>query len=312
MDRRKGKKVGACRDGDKGKEAKKMLLTDLPTSMVMEILSWLPLKSLFECSEDDFPENESRYLCINQIVKAPDRGLIQIEETIFSPRLNLPDSSFNLVNSCNGLVLLCGTERNLVYVCNPVLGEFITIRVPKGTKRTSKAFCFGFNVKTNQYKVVQTFYVNGEGRKAEVYTLGTRSWTSLGNAPFSIGCMRFNTFLHGACHWVDYSKSNDKKIACFDFEKDLFREVPSPPQYKPERDGSLKLGVIGDSFCASCYRDDDPFQFDIWVMKDYGVKESWTRQFRITKYESLFDSHIDYCYPLMLLKDGRMLLTYNE
>ncbi|OMO95327.1 hypothetical protein COLO4_15974 [Corchorus olitorius] len=328
----------AREDGSKGKEAK-MLLMDLPTGMMMEILSWLPLKSFFKCRcvcktwlqilsnphfaklhlsrspssiliHNEVPKREARYLRLYQIVQALDSGFIQIEETIFSPRLNLPDSSFNLVNSCNGLVLLSGTERKLVYVCNPVLGEFITIKVPEEDNRNSKAFCFGFSVTTNQYKVVQTFYVNGEGPKAEVYTLGTGSWKSLGNAPFSIslGCTRFNTFLHGACHWVRYS---EQRIVCFDFEKEMFREVPSPPQYKHEPNDCLELGVIEDSLCACCYRDDDSYRFDIWVMKDYGVKESWTTQFRI-KHTFLSDSHCDYYYPLILLKNGRMLMSYND
>ncbi|OMO98355.1 hypothetical protein COLO4_13970 [Corchorus olitorius] len=50
MDRRKGKKVKACEDGDKGKEAEGMLIEiDLPTGVMMEILSRLPLKSVSKC-----------------------------------------------------------------------------------------------------------------------------------------------------------------------------------------------------------------------------------------------------------------------
>ncbi|OMO76615.1 hypothetical protein COLO4_25510 [Corchorus olitorius] len=50
MDGEKWKKMRAREDGGKGKEAKMLLtLIDLPTVMIMEILSWLPLKSLFKC-----------------------------------------------------------------------------------------------------------------------------------------------------------------------------------------------------------------------------------------------------------------------
>ncbi|OMO94183.1 hypothetical protein COLO4_16488 [Corchorus olitorius] len=191
MDRRKGKKVRDCQDVNKGKEAN-WVWTDLPTGIIMEILSRLPLKSIPNCRGSSVV-----YLRLYQI----DRTL-NCEETIFGPRLNLPDCSFNLVNSCNGLVLLSGTGKKFVYVCNPVLGEFITIKVPEKDKRNSKAFCFGFSAKTNQYKVLQTFYANKEGPKAEVYTVGTGSWTSLGNAPISIKDqgLCFDAYLHGAFH----------------------------------------------------------------------------------------------------------------
>ncbi|OMO88540.1 hypothetical protein COLO4_20224 [Corchorus olitorius] len=340
MDRREGKKIRFCVE-----EAKK-LLTDLPTVMVVEILSWLPLKSIFKCRcvcktwlqiisnplfaklhlsrspisiliHEKVPKREAGYLRLYQVVEALDSGFIQIEETIFTPRLNLPDSSFILVDSCNGLVLLCGIEMKLVCVCNPVLDEFITIKVPQEDKRTFNAFfCFGFSVKTNQYKVVQTFYVYGEGSKAELYTVGTGSWKSLGNAPYcsNLGYTRFNTFLHGACHWVEYLNFNlnDQKIkiVCFDFENDMFRDLPSPPQFKPEKDDLLMLGVIEDSLCACCFREDS-YQFDIWVMKDYGVKESWTMQFRIE--DTFFPySRGDYYCPLILLKNGRMLMSCSD
>ncbi|OMO57924.1 hypothetical protein COLO4_34989 [Corchorus olitorius] len=332
----------------KGKEAKiEMLLTDLPTGIIMEILSWLPLKSIFKCRcvcktwlqiisenphfaklhlsrstisiliHNEKPEREAEYLRLYQVVQALDSGFIQIEETIFRPRLNLPDSPFDLVNSCNGLVLLRGNERKLVYVCNLVLDECITIKVPEEDNRHSIAFCFGFSVKTNQYKVVQTFFYGepGEDFKAELYTVGTGSWRSLGNAPFclNLGYTCFNTFLHGAYHWVECLNLHvsDEIIVCFDFENDMFREFPLPTQIKPKASDHLKLGVIEDSLYACCYHNDDSYQFDIWVMKDYGVKESWTKQFRI-KHTFLSHTYFDYYYPLMLLKNGRMLISYND
>ncbi|OMO94179.1 hypothetical protein COLO4_16484 [Corchorus olitorius] len=47
MDGRKGKKV---RGGNKGKLEANRVWTDLPTGIIMEILSWLPLKSVSKCS----------------------------------------------------------------------------------------------------------------------------------------------------------------------------------------------------------------------------------------------------------------------
>ncbi|OMO69218.1 hypothetical protein COLO4_29208 [Corchorus olitorius] len=343
MDRRKGKEIRVC------VEERKKLLTELPTGLVMEILSWLPLKSLLNCRcvcktwlqiisdfhfaklhlsrsavsiliHNLYPCIQARYLRLYQIVKALDSGFIQIEEMVLGPRLNLPEYEFSrnvdLVNSCNGLVCLHEFGmRDLLYVCNPVLGEFITINVPEGGNKTRKAFCLGFSPKSNQYKVLQTFYANGAGPIAEVYTVGTGSWTSLGNAPISIFEHRsFDAYLHGAFHWVTYSDDGNSKgqIVCFDFEKDMFGEVPlfQFPCGRA-RITFLNLGVIEDCLCVCGYPDYDFNHFEIWVMKDYGVKESWTMQFRI-KHKSLSYAFSDWFYPLILLKNGRMLMSYGD
>ncbi|OMO94180.1 hypothetical protein COLO4_16485 [Corchorus olitorius] len=167
----------------------------------------------------------------------------------------------------------------------------------------------------NESEVVQAFYDRG-GPKSELYIVGTGSWKSMGNVPYCTNleyhhsCFKFNTFLHGANHWLEYSSFNGQRIisiVCFDFENDMFREVPSPPK----GDDQFMLGVIEDSLCACCFCDDDPYQFDIWVMKDYGVKESWTKQFRI-EHTFLPDRLGDYYYPLILLKNGRMLMSHND
>ncbi|GKF33083.1 hypothetical protein Tco_0106283, partial [Tanacetum coccineum] len=49
-------------------------------------------------------------------------------------------------------------------------------------------------------------------------------------------------------------------------------EVMQPVYDKGEKD--LKLGALGHGLCvAGSYRDD---HVDLWVMKVYGVKDSWT------------------------------------
>ncbi|OMO87439.1 hypothetical protein COLO4_20655 [Corchorus olitorius] len=276
MDRRKGKKVGACQDGDKGKE-------DLPTGIIMEILSRLPFKFVLNC----------RCVC---------KTWYQIISDPHFVRLHLSRSPVSILAQ-NG------------FRSGRVLGEFITIKVPEDYKRDGKTFCFGFSSKTNQYKVLQTFYANNrEGPKAEVYTVGTRgSWTSLGNAPISIKDQGFcfDAYLHGAFHWNNVVHSN-LQIVCFDFENDMFREVPSP-QFPHRQVKSAMLGVLEDCLCVYCYPDPVYSNFEIWVVKDYGVKESWTLKFHFTHTPSIFHTHCyDHYYPLLLLKNGRMLMSYNK
>ncbi|OMO98371.1 hypothetical protein COLO4_13964 [Corchorus olitorius] len=260
----------------------------------------------------------------------------------FTSRFDLPNMEyFSLVNSCNGLVCLSGgedeEEEESIYVCNPVLGEYITIQLPEESSwRCYGSFGLGFSSRSNEFKVLRTFRDENFGLlrnrthtvKAEIYTLGTGSWRSIENVPddIDISFLGFNSFLHGTLHWATI-KGYPKfccKIICFNFEEELFGEIPVPPQFEPDFGSGdahhqLKLGVYDGCLSACCFRGDGAWEFDIWVMKEYGVKESWVTQFRIDAYEAycetdfyIEEDNITGCYPLIFLKNGEIMFSFNN
>ncbi|KAF7831455.1 F-box protein interaction domain protein [Senna tora] len=122
------------------------------------------------------------------------------------------DDKFDVLNSCKGLLCLCGPmDRNPLVVCIPVTGEFI--RLPEGSKILRKAIDCGLDImKTREYKVIRVFdsYARDpenaknwlyNGRVAEMHTLGTGSWKNvdIGIVPYRL---EFPTSLNGALHWL--------------------------------------------------------------------------------------------------------------
>lgn len=182
--------------------------------MVMEILSRLSIKTLFNCrrvckdwlsiisnpqfahlqasrlplgiliKSHSFVKN-SRKIKFTQIVEFSGSDMrLEKMRFAFAPKTSLPILEFRMVNSCNGLLCLSGESRDdPLYVCNPILGEFITIPPNDKGRYRAPLDGFGFSLKTNQYKVLQSFYpmVNPECRsidylEVEIYTIGTGVW----------------------------------------------------------------------------------------------------------------------------------------
>lgn len=121
--------------------------------------------------------------------------------------------------------------------------------------------------------------------------------------------------MHETLHWAtenNLAVCCYGAITCFDFEKDLLGEVPAPPQFKLDMLSfdRLRLGVFDGCLSACCYRANGAWELEICVTKDYGVKESWTTQFRINPYVT--DCKTDYYYPLIFLKNGEILISFND
>ncbi|CAL0302892.1 unnamed protein product [Lupinus luteus] len=230
--------------------------------------------------------------------------------------LNIP--KFGIVNSCNGLLCVCTSPfNNPIYVCNPITGEYIMLPKPK---LNPNLFCyymdeeekselyksnfvvsgFGFNPKTNQYKVMrmmeletttETRYVT-----VQVLTLGSTSWETIGSIQSwdSIGVRlaqitgpiikdasykkSFCVYLNGSVHWLCNSTYNTMFIASFNFENENIVEILPPSQLRYEGKqgvGNMRLGVLND--CLYLTDVDSYVNFKIWVLKDYNDRKmSWT------------------------------------
>ncbi|MFQ6645221.1 hypothetical protein Gotur_019469, partial [Gossypium turneri] len=166
------------------------------------------------------------------------------------------------------------------YVCNPILGEFITIQQPYKDRCISRFWGLGYSIATNQYKLLQSYYPTLELNypTAEIYTIGSGTWRSIGNTPTGSVSLPFNAFLNGALHWSKSSLGGEF-INSFDFDTERFGIVPPPDHFQEldKESGDTTTGVLGG--CLFIIHLAISELFEIWVMKEYGVKESWTKQF---------------------------------
>lgn len=233
------------------------------------------------------------------------------------------DHTYSIVNSCNGL--LCLTEpagRGSVVVCNPVTGEFIYL--PEscnfGTDTINIRVGLGFSPKNNQYKVIRMFnrlikdrmtgsFDWSKFEMVEIHTLGTDSWRSLDISELKIDLLKSITYLNGAMHWL-YSERNgvkdSRRIVSFDLDKEQFdfHDVASPA-CAHRKSCYWDMTVVGRYLCLCTIASD---HCCTWVMKDYGVWESWTKLFDIDIAIDQLGRHFSLYRPLIQLNNGALLI----
>lgn len=282
--------------------------TELPWHVILEIMLKLPIEALIRC----------RYVCKawHDLLLDPSFAKLHhgstptgvvLQSSLFphgnsgplyllDPQEQQPSSiiaKFNqlpylestLVNSCNGLICSCDIRMaNPIYISNPVTGEYLTL--PKGeSKPVSGQFVsgFGFSPKTKQYKVIKY------SEFVEIYTLGSGAWKRSEHVPPARHRSLFGTFVNGALHWLVKLPNGSLLIRSFDLENEKFQTIPLPSSTVFH--ASFKrsnLGILGDCLCLSSIvmsASSDWDIHDVWVMKEYGVRESWIKEIAI-KYPS--------------------------
>ncbi|KAM1227612.1 hypothetical protein ACFX2I_006852 [Malus domestica] len=156
----------------------------------------------------------------------------------------------HIVGSCNGLLCVSSALYfNPLLVFNPLTINYI--RLPNTTQYLKQqVFGFGFHPTTMEYKIL-------EQGPAEA-------------------------LLNGTVHWVTTRHKHQPgpglHIVSFDVAEEKFKEI--------ERPGCGSLDICNFHLvviygCLSAVVCHDRGQIDIWVMKEYGVKESWTKEYVI-------------------------------
>ncbi|XP_052205307.1 F-box protein At3g07870-like [Diospyros lotus] len=312
-------------------------MLDLPTPILTDILSRLPIKTIFNCMQvSKIWRNllADPYFARCYLSRSPTTGvLLSINATVhllelgqdyscndklnkpmsFNSKYNLPSKQLYLVGSCNGLVcLLDRSSPDSVYISNPVLGESIILPKPKREKNVVRvAYAFGFSPVTGEYKVIR--FTNkkvhghldaGTYRKSEVEvcTLGSSTWRYVGDAPFCE--MQASANLNGSLHWLD--DSHDSEFICsFDIGEEKFRQIPLPPQIG-SKTCWLTLGILGNRL--SIFDNYYHGHVDMWSLKDYGIAGSWTKDYVV---QTSGSSRLPDCVfrPVTLWGDGEILIS---
>ncbi|CAL2254795.1 unnamed protein product [Prunus armeniaca] len=219
-----------------------------------------------------------------------------------APKQELCNSHFRVVGTCSGLICLADDILRYGYnffIWNPAIRKLVTLPRPGVTFRTHGGYDasigFGFDAMTNDYKVVRivTLQHEDEGPTvAEVYSLATGTWRSLGCVSPACGTdgAASTAFVNGILHWPVVSDGDGCYfILTFDLGKVVFGKIPMPKIIRWNPKWGLQLSVsenrksvalfMRDNSCKDFMMDNrcEDSVLDIWVMKEYGRKESWTK-----------------------------------
>ncbi|XP_021820020.1 uncharacterized protein LOC110761765 [Prunus avium] len=215
-----------------------------------------------------------------------------------APKQELYNQHLRVVGTCNGLICLADDifcYGDDIFIWNPAIRKLVTLPCPGVTYMTHGGYesdasiGFGFDANTNDYKVVRLVNLldmsDDSTTVAEIYSIATGSWTSLDFVSPSciLRARESQAFVNGTLHWpvlrrTDYG--NEYFILTFDVSSKLFCEMPVPKSLICDFKLGLQLSVSGDGKSIALFSMDDRCEdrfLDIWVMKEYGIKESWTK-----------------------------------
>ncbi|XP_042518377.1 F-box protein CPR1-like [Macadamia integrifolia] len=313
---------------------------NLPLDVIMIILYRLPVKCLlrFRCvckswrnliSEPSFVEMHLRrsiennlnliiskdffhFYSIDYNVCEDEKRAVKLNET------QLPN--FMRVCSCNGL--LCLSNRDNAFLWNPSTRE--VKQLPDCPVKFQSGIYYswgiGYDPKANEYKVIRIaniykseLHLFPHQTEVMICTLGTDLWRSLENIPWFIDSRVSAMVVGGVPHWLATKRGSciKQSIISFDVRVEEFREVQWPMNNCNGQQfcllSRIYLGVIRG--CLSILSRGFGECLEIYVMKEYGIRESWTKEFKFRLPIEYRD--VLYSMSFGFLKNGEVLLLQS-
>ncbi|GMY31644.1 F-box/kelch-repeat protein At3g06240-like [Fagus crenata] len=307
----------------------------LPLELIVDILSRLPVKSLcrFKCvskpwrsliSDPDLVKTHLHRAESKRLILSSRNSLYSIdheapcENGVVAVDLDFPlKQTFqslhppwvHIIGSCNGLVCIL-PQPDTFFAFNPATHESVQISAPPTRlldPSNVHSYGFGYVPSIDDYKLVKA----AQGKPIAVFSLRTGAW-KLGerfnyvrHADYFLSIVP-GTLVNDALHWTfKVSNGGACVVAAFDLVNDKFRDFPVPEP----ADLGFTTGVLSGNLCLM-HIDGVRRQY-FWVMKEYGVGESWTKVLVV-----------DPCMvrPLclwknsniLMAKDGRELVLFNR
>jgi F-box interacting protein len=248
------------------------------------------------------------------------------------PHKRFTKQFLSIVGSSNGLVCLLDDDPSnsghdiVPLLWNPSIHKSIFLPSP-GVKFppfcTPQFLGFGYDPKTEDYKLVRLEYkdeVDDEVLKpyqslVHIYTLRTGVWRTITSpcpgARLIIPYQFLSVFVNGAVHWLahtDYDNIDYQTfvILSFDIGDEIFREMALPKSLEEADEFNSRVAVLGGSlaFVKSAIDDSNHYEtcYSLWMMKEYGVAESWTKLFDI-------DAGVQISRVVGFAKIGEVLVT---
>lgn len=298
----------------------------IPHEIIFEILLRLPVKLLcrFKCvssswlaliSDPQFVmlqlhRNKRRNLILSNLSGNSAYNYSIDEEKLVSVELDFPleqdanrDGSrylVRIVGFCNGLV--CTTPKpKIFFVLNPLTRESKRIPdVPFEPFPRSSDDLYGFGCTAEDCKFIKVSFGLKPNMSVAIFSLWMNSWRRVLASGYT--CPLINvprTLTNEALHWRLQKHGGDFVLAAFDLVEERFKEFPLPDASTSFR--FFGTGVLGDCLCLQFFKGK---MKEHWIMKEYGVKESWTRVF--------IHQDPNNVWPLCLLKNSTKLLVINR
>ncbi|XP_058198515.1 F-box/kelch-repeat protein At3g06240-like [Rhododendron vialii] len=242
--------------------------------------------------------NPDRHLLRNIILQSTngqDLYIVDLTANVpFAAKLDLPslqppeDKRVDVLGSCDGLLLFFHTGRSNFFLVNPSTRECkklpsLPFVLNPGHGFYSCLYGVGYDSSTDDYKVViLSYYDESESYPLSdtmivtVYSLKTNAWRRIQDNQYIIHeGITFGLYFNGCLHGF-FWRDGSYLVLAFDLADEIFREVPLPASWVNNETRTYELAVVWGCLCLVSIQRGSR-QIEVWTMKDYGVRASWTK-----------------------------------
>ncbi|XP_060182199.1 F-box protein At3g07870-like [Lycium barbarum] len=270
-----------------------------------------PLLLFRHMSTKTKPKKQERYS-----IYLDDPSKTQLEDPPLVKEVKFPLNTttgihFRVVGYCNGLFCLSDDlfgYTDTIILWNPTIRKTLSLPKPCIVISSPKMyFClgFGFDLKTQDFKVGRIAYLQGTNAEVEVYSLSTGVWKTVNSKGINGKLVKYfytTTYLNGAIHWVSYRKKKNGKftnsLLVFDLSDETFSEMGLPRWLVHVSPSVLSVSLCGDRISVFQYRKSCEVTLEscvVSVMNQYGNKKSWRKI-----YTAMFKSEFEYSFAFVV------------
>ncbi|KAI4296006.1 hypothetical protein L6164_035996 [Bauhinia variegata] len=318
-------------------------MSELPPEVIADILSRLPVKELlrYRCTSKswlsliDSPEfilmhlrksfetSSNLNLIFRQKSELYQVNFDALDEAV---ELNHPlmcySNRIKVLGTCNGLLCICNVAEDIAFWNPSIRKHKILPYLPVDRRPDSetsvfvaRVYGFGYDSYYDDYKLLRiSYFINLHDRtfdsQVKLYSLRRNEWKSIESMPYALCCARtMGVFAGGALHWVVTRKLEPNEpdlIVAFDLRFENFKEVPLPDTGNEQFE--MDVALLGGCLCMIANY--QKIRVDVWVMKKYGLKDSWCKLFTLTQIHDL--RSFKYVKPITYSNDGNKVLLELE
>ncbi|KAL5700177.1 hypothetical protein ACHQM5_025656 [Ranunculus cassubicifolius] len=302
----------------------------LPEEILIEIFTFLPVISLFrfKCVSKSCLSLINSSIFVNLHLKRSiprilyatyeDTYSIEYENTssFSDPKpYDFPMNDQTIIGTCNGIVCITNRE-SYMSLWNPATQEdvcipFSPVDESQEDEERQVVVGFGYDPIADEYKVVKSvfFYRDTDHKEfmqsqVKVSIVGSEEWRTIENPPCCLSNRHLVPQVNGCLHWLGVG--SPIRIISFDVKDEVFRTVPLMTSVNGGDNGvEMTLGALRGCLSALVCQQGDT-GMDVWLMKEYDVKESWAKQFSIKM--PVPGMEFRSIEPLVLRKNGEIVL----